>query len=460
MALFAITHMRLWMIILLALAGLGSGCGRATSPTPGPEKGMIEIQIYTNRETVYTNYRFAVTKDGEKMDWDLYDAKIEWDVIDLAGDPKPKKHLIVHQLPGAGSFSANAGIHKALMRKIFSRWSISDFDSVSFGCLGGPPDWSWSIAIAVASSKSDDYKDYKAHYPHSRITNLNGLFEKLANESKAFGPLQEAFREFGVDIEVGGVEKVIAARAEDLPFYSQLRAAGISGKTRVLYDALGNGFTIKPWQNKAGPTNGSQPFSSETNKHNKQLVPVADLTAASHAEGDTALGVRIVVAARQQVGVTKEYDPAYTVLKYPGGDVPLQTGVCCDVVVRALRQVGIDLQKEVHEDMQKNFSAYPQKWGLKGPDKNIDHRRVPNLMRYFERHQISVPEKLDQLVTYRSGDIVAWDLGSGVLHIGIVSDKTTGRPPLIIHNIGGGTKEENILFQYRVIGHYRVKEST
>ena len=110
--------------------------------------------------------------------------------------------------------------------------------------------------------------------------------------------------------------------------------------------------------------------------------------------------------------------------------------------------------------MRKNFNAYPQKWGLKGPDKNIDHRRVPNLMRYFERHQIVLGEKLTMRETYRPGDIVAWDLGNRVLHIGIVSDKKTGRTPLIIHNIGSGTKEEDILFKYQVIGHYRVNEST
>src|SRR5438093_5955429 len=184
------------------------------------------------------------------------------------------------------------------------------------------------------------------------------------------------------------------------------------------------------------------------------------LIAGTHAQETAALGARTVMAARQQIGVTKEYDPAYVALRYPGGDVPLQTGVCSDVVVRALRQVGIDLQKELHEDMRKNFSAYPQKWGLKGPDKNIDHRRVPNLMRYFERHQIALGEKLTMRETYRAGDIVAWDLGNGVLHIGIVSDRTTGRTPLIIHNIGSGTKEEDILFKYQVIGHYRVNEST
>ena len=190
------------------------------------------------------------------------------------------------------------------------------------------------------------------------------------------------------------------------------------------------------------------------------LLAVVVLIAGTHAQGAVALGTRIVMAARQQVRVTKEYDPAYAALRYPDGDVPLHTGVCSDVVVRALRQVGIDLQKEVHEDMRKNFTGYPQKWRLKGPDKNIDHRRVANLMRYFERHQIAMYEKLKARETYRPGDIVAWDLGGGVLHIGIVSNRATGCTPLIIHNIGSGTKEEDILFQYRVIGNYRLKDST
>ena len=184
------------------------------------------------------------------------------------------------------------------------------------------------------------------------------------------------------------------------------------------------------------------------------LVPIA----AASAQEPAAQGARIAMAARQQVGVTKEYDPAYVALEYPGGDVPIHTGVCSDVVIRALRQVDIDLQKEVHEDMAKNFSAYPQKWSLKRPDKNIDHRRVANLMRYFERHEIALNENLGTRETYRPGDVVAWDLGKGVLHTGIVSDKAAGTTPLIIHNIGGGAKEEDILFQYQVIGHYRIRE--
>lgn len=188
------------------------------------------------------------------------------------------------------------------------------------------------------------------------------------------------------------------------------------------------------------------------------LLAVTILATISCAAEEVATGLRIVAAARQQIGVTKAYDPGYRTLKYPGGDVPVSTGVCSDVVVRALRQVGVDLQKEVHEDMQKNFSSYPQKWGLKVPDKNIDHRRVPNLMLYFERRQIVVAEKLNLAGAFRAGDIVAWNLGGAVLHIGVVSDRSRGPTPLIIHNIGGGTKEDDILFKYQVIGHYRLKE--
>jgi uncharacterized protein YijF (DUF1287 family) len=180
--------------------------------------------------------------------------------------------------------------------------------------------------------------------------------------------------------------------------------------------------------------------------------------AGQQAEAD--LGARVLGAAQSQIGVTTRYDPSYVSLKYPGGDVPIETGVCSDVVVRALRGIGIDLQKEIHEDMVEHFSDYPQKWGLKKPDRNIDHRRVPNLMTYFQRKHVSMAEKLKFAVTYAPGDIVAWDLGSGVLHIGIVSDSKVGEVPLIVHNIGSGVHEEDILFRYRVIGHYRVKEKT
>lgn len=150
---------------------------------------------------------------------------------------------------------------------------------------------------------------------------------------------------------------------------------------------------------------------------------------------------RLAGAARRQIGVTVAYDPAYRRLAYPGGDVPVETGVCSDVIVRALRVLGRDLQREVHEDMKRDFDAYPKRWGLKKPDPNIDHRRVPNLMTYFQRRGYA-RKATRRAEDYRPGDLVTWDLGGGVTHIGIVSDrKTPAGAPLILHNIGRGTRE-------------------
>lgn len=164
---------------------------------------------------------------------------------------------------------------------------------------------------------------------------------------------------------------------------------------------------------------------------------------------------KLVLAAREQVGVTLSYDPAYRTLAYPGGDVPLATGVCTDVVIRALRQQGLDLQETVHRDMRANFALYPKNWGLSRPDSNIDHRRVPNLMTWFKRQGWSLPVTQDASA-YQTGDIVTWDLGRGLTHIGILSDRRDADGvPLALHNIGRGTQEESILFAYRIIGHYR-----
>jgi uncharacterized protein YijF (DUF1287 family) len=165
----------------------------------------------------------------------------------------------------------------------------------------------------------------------------------------------------------------------------------------------------------------------------------------------------LVSAARRQVGVTVIYDGSYRVLDYPGGDVPMERGVCTDVIVRALRTArGTDLQKLVHEDMRANFSAYPsrRRWGLTRPDANIDHRRVPNLMKYFERAGDGRPVSA-AAGDYLPGDFVAWDLGGGIPHIGIISDRYQNGTPLVIHNIGAGAREEDILFRYSIIGHYR-----
>lgn len=164
----------------------------------------------------------------------------------------------------------------------------------------------------------------------------------------------------------------------------------------------------------------------------------------------------LVAAARQQIGVTRLYDSAYVEMSYPGGDVPTERGVCTDVTVRALRIQGLDLQRAIHEDMRANFAAYPHNWGLKGPNAHIDHRRVPNQMRWFEREGWSQPITTNA-DDYMGGDIAAWKLsGSGLLHIGIVSDrKTREGTPLVIHNIGSGAVEDDILFAHTIIGHYR-----
>ncbi|MDR2918090.1 MAG: DUF1287 domain-containing protein [Tannerella sp.] len=154
-----------------------------------------------------------------------------------------------------------------------------------------------------------------------------------------------------------------------------------------------------------------------------------------------------------------KYVPEYVKIPYPGGDVPAGTGVCTDVVIRAYRKLGIDLQKEVHEDMKANFSVYPKNWGLKSTDTNIDHRRVPNLMKFFSRHGKVLPIS-DKKEDYNPGDIVCWQLSGGQTHIGIVVDKKTlfGDRYKLVHNIGYGQVMEDCLFSYKIIGHYRYKK--
>jgi len=153
------------------------------------------------------------------------------------------------------------------------------------------------------------------------------------------------------------------------------------------------------------------------------------------------------------------YDPAYFSIPYPNGDVPIGKGVCTDVVIRTYRKMGIDLQSEVHEDMKQNFNLYPKIWGLKRTDTNIDHRRVPNLMTFFKRHQAEKPMTRNPK-DYFPGDIVCWNLGGAITHIGIVtSQKSEDKQRyLIVHNIGSGQVAEDVLFAYTIIGHYRYKK--
>lgn len=170
-------------------------------------------------------------------------------------------------------------------------------------------------------------------------------------------------------------------------------------------------------------------------------------------------GEKLVDAARKQVGVTTSYDPAYVPLKYPGGDVPEDRGVCTDVLIRAMRDgLAKDLQKLVHEDMAENFSVYPKNWGLKRPDKNIDHRRVPNLQTWLKRQGSQIPLGAEKdPAKFLPGDIVTCTVPPSLPHVMIVSDRKSGDVPLVIHNIGGGAREEDMLFRFPLTGHYRVK---
>lgn len=182
----------------------------------------------------------------------------------------------------------------------------------------------------------------------------------------------------------------------------------------------------------------------------------AVLHAKAPANQDFYLQLSASAIALTQQSV--RYDPGYYSIPYPNGDVPASIGICSDVVIRAYRKLGFDLQKAVHQDMVANFAAYPKKWGLPGPDKNIDHRRVPNLMTFFERKGAWLPVTT-HAGGYQPGDIVTWDLGRGLTHIGLVVDRRSadGSRNLIVHNIGGGQVLSDCLFSYRIIGHYRFK---
>ena len=191
------------------------------------------------------------------------------------------------------------------------------------------------------------------------------------------------------------------------------------------------------------------------------LLPGSLSCGEGQANGPDGMGGpinAIVEAARKQVGVTITYDPAYVALDYPGGDVPREKGVCSDVAIRALREGrNLDLQKLVHEDMKSNFAKYPKIWGLRRPDRNIDHRRVPNLMTYFKRRGYAMPVT-QKAADYLPGDLVTCTVPPNLPHIMIVSNRRDFRGiPLVLHNIGRGVREEPGLFPYPLTGHYRVK---
>lgn len=184
------------------------------------------------------------------------------------------------------------------------------------------------------------------------------------------------------------------------------------------------------------------------------FLPLLVLATPIHSYASSAN--EIVSAARARTLADVRYDPAYVKLTYPNGDVSADTGVCTDVVIRTYRNaLGYDLQKAVHEDMRANMSAYPKIWGAKRPDRNIDHRRVPNLETYFKRKGASLPIT-KEAGDYLPGDIVSWRLGGSLPHIGVVSDKKSPwGTPLIIHNVGAGPVEDDLLFNTQINGHFR-----
>lgn len=193
---------------------------------------------------------------------------------------------------------------------------------------------------------------------------------------------------------------------------------------------------------------------------------IAGCSRASNAQAETdqaadarkapAEALALIAAARAQIGVTQAYDPAYTRLPYPNGDVPRERGVCTDVVIRAYRDAfGIDLQRAVHEDMSANFAVYPRNWGLRRADRNIDHRRVPNLERFWQRKgsRLALP---DSVQGWMPGDLFSSLVGGRLPHTGIVSDRVSpSGVPLVIHNIGRGTREEELSVAGRMIGRFR-----
>lgn len=178
----------------------------------------------------------------------------------------------------------------------------------------------------------------------------------------------------------------------------------------------------------------------------------------ANSPSEQTLLARLSTAAIERTHHTVRYDPKYVRIPYPGGDVPADTGVCTDEVIRAYRALGIDLQKEVHEDIVANFSVYPNhlRWMTSSPDTNIDHRRVPNLMVFFSRKGISLPITTHP-EDYGPGELVTWDLGGGVPHIGIVVDHKSlpGGRYMVVHNIGLGPQMEDVLFAWKITGHYR-----
>lgn len=223
---------------------------------------------------------------------------------------------------------------------------------------------------------------------------------------------------------------------------------------------LGCGLTEAGSEAQAAPADSTrpEPGSAASSGPPSAAAPAPSAATAGPidaASGEASFFDRLVAAAIERTRHRVRYDGAYHSINYPGGDVPAHIGVCTDVVIRAYRGVGVDLQVLVHEDMKAAFRAYPRNWGLSRPDSNIDHRRVPNLQTFFRRAGAELPVS-DEPAAYAPGDLVTWMVSGNLPHIGIVTDRRApSGNPLIAHNIGRGPVLEDMLFEYPITGRYR-----
>jgi uncharacterized protein YijF (DUF1287 family) len=239
------------------------------------------------------------------------------------------------------------------------------------------------------------------------------------------------------------VREVAARRVRSLPALREAKTALVVALALAMGVATGVAVASSTALAAQAPApGGARPAGG-------QAAPATSRTATD----GTTTGTAIARAAAAQIGVTLTYDASYQSIAYPGGDVPADRGVCTDVVIRAFRSIGVDLQREIHDDMRRHFAAYPRLWGLDGPDRNIDHRRVPNLMRFLERQGRELPPRSP----FAAGDVVAWRLPNGLLHVGVVAEARPGDGgrQLAVHNIGRGARLEDVLGAFEQLGHYR-----
>jgi hypothetical protein len=231
---WSVVRSSVFLYVILLTAGIDC----ASAQMPGADEA-IEVRSYLDTQSAgwafkNSDYAFVVESKG---------CRIQWNAVEMKEEGSKMQLSVRRDCPI--SFSEQVQVHRAILKEIFSKWPIADFDSISWGSFGSASDWSWNLPIAIASSKSIEYRDYRAHYPNSQVKNINAIFVKLANETTAYRDLQSLIQEFGADLELSSVEKVFVSEAKQLPFYHQLKDHGITGKSRLMYDVAFSYFKIK-----------------------------------------------------------------------------------------------------------------------------------------------------------------------------------------------------------------------